>query len=208
MDLDALDTQGYLLLRGAVPPEGVAKLRQAFDAGVIPSADWPVPRSSEWRHAQLDLDPVVQSVCRLPALIDGVRHLLKQPFFLAQVEGREPLQGNAPQLLHRDGAGFPGQYVAAMVWLDPYDIDNGATQIVPASHRDDCDPSAEALTLTGDAGDILLFDPEVLHGATTNRVGARRRSLLISYAAVSLRDQHQLTESLRNVRMETSETFA
>ena len=208
MDLDALDTQGYLLLRGAVPPEGVAKLRQAFDAGVIPSADWPVPRSSEWRHAQLDLDPVVQSVCRLPALIDGVRHLLKQPFSLAQVEGREPLQGNAPQLLHRDGAGFPGQYVAAMVWLDPYDIDNGATQIVPASHRDDCDFSAEALTLTGDAGDILLFDPEVLHGATTNRSGARRRSLLISYAAVALRDQHKEIEALRNVRMDTSETFA
>lgn len=208
MNMDALDTQGYMLLRSAIPPDGLAKLRQAFDAGVIPSSDWPVPRSSEWRHAQLDLDPAVQSVCRLPALIDGVRHLLKQPFFLAQVEGREPMPGNAPQLLHRDGAGFPGQYVAAMVWLDPYDADNGATQIIPASHRDDCDPSAEALVVTGEAGDILLFDPQVLHGAATNRSGARRRSLLISYAAVALRYQHKENEALRNVRMDTSETFA
>ena len=207
MNLDALDTQGFVLLRGAIPPDDVAKLREAFDAGVIPSSDWPVPRSSEWRHAQLDLNPDVQRVCRLPALIDGVRHLLKQPFFLAQVEGREPLQGNAPQMLHRDGAGYPGQYVAAMVWLDPYDADNGATQIVPASHRDECDPSAEAVTFTGDAGDILLFDPEVLHGATTNRSGARRRSLLISYAAVALRDAHKETEALRNVRMDTGESF-
>jgi hypothetical protein len=135
MDLDALDMQGHLLLRGAVPSEDVARLRQSFDDGVIPHNDWPVPRSREWRHAQLDLDPDVQSVCRLPALIEGVRHLLNQPFFLAQVEGREPVQGNAPQLLHRDGAGFPGQYVAAMVWLDPFNTDNGATQIVPAPHR-------------------------------------------------------------------------
>jgi hypothetical protein len=207
MNLDALDTQGFVLLRGAVPPDDVAKLREAFDAGVVPSSDWPVPRSSEWRHAQLDLDPDVQRVCRLPVLIDGVRHLMKQPFFLAQVEGREPLQGNAPQLLHRDGAGSPGQYVAAMVWLDPFDTDNGATQIVPASHRDDCDPSAEASVVTGDAGDILLFDPEVLHGATTNRSGARRRSLLISYAALALRDAHKETEALRNVRMDTGESF-
>ena len=208
MNWDALDTQGYLLLRGAVPLACVAKLRQAFDAGVIACEDWPVPRSSEWRHAQLDLDPDVQRVCRLPALINGVRHILKQPFFLAQVEGREPMQGNAPQLLHRDGAGFPGQYVAAMVWLDPFNADNGATQIIPASHRDYCDPASEAVVITGDAGDILLFDPEVLHGATTNQSGARRRSLLISYAAVALRDAHEETEALRNVRMDTSETFA
>lgn len=208
MDLDALDTQGYLLLHGAVPPDDVARLRTAFDAGVLPSADWPVPRSGEWRHSLLDLDPDVQRVCRLPVLIEGVRRLIKQPFFLAQVEGREPLQGNAPQLLHRDSAGFPGQYVAAMVWLDPFGADNGATQIIPASHRDDIDPAAEAVVITGDAGDVLSFDPEVLHGATTNRTGARRRSLLISYAAVSLRDQHRASEALRNVRMDTSETFA
>lgn len=208
MDLDALDTQGYLLLHGAVPPDDVARLRTAFDAGVLPSADWPVPRSGEWRHSLLDLDPDVQRVCRLPVLIEGVRRLIKQPFFLAQVEGREPLQGNAPQLLHRDSAGFPGQYVAAMVWLDPFGADNGATQIIPVSHRDDIDPAAEAVVITGDAGDVLSFDPEVLHGATTNRTGARRRSLLISYAAVSLRDQHRESEALRNVRMDTSETFA
>ena len=208
MDLDTLDTQGYLLLHGAVSPDRLLGLRTAFDAGVLPPADWPVPRSGEWRHALLDLDPDVQRVCRLPVLIDGVRHLVKQPFFLAQVEGREPLQGNAPQQLHRDSAGFSGQYIAAMIWLDPFDADNGATQIIPASHRNDCDPTAEPLVITGDAGDILLFDPEVLHGATTNHSGARRRSLLISYAAVTLRDQHTATEALRNVRMDTSETFA
>ena len=208
MNLGSLDTHGYLVLRGALAPDSVTRLRTAFDAGVVPPGDWPVPRSGEWRHSLLDLDPDVQGVCRLPALIDGVRHLIKQPFFLAQVEGREPMPGNAPQLLHRDGAGFPGQYVAAMVWLDPFNADNGATQIVPASHRDDCKAETEAVVITGDAGDILLFDPEVLHGATTNQSGARRRSLLISYAAVALRDQHKETEALRNVRMDTSETFA
>ena len=118
------------------------------------------------------------------------------------------MHANAPHLLHRDGAGFLGQYVAATVWLDPFDTDNGATQIVAASRRDDCDPATEAFVLTGDVGDILLFDPAVLHGATTNQSNARRRSLLIFYAAVALRDQHKKTEALQYARIETSETFA
>lgn len=207
MNLDALDTQGYLLLGSAVPPDCLAKLQAAFDNGVIPYDAWPVPRGRDWRHSQLDLDPDVQRICRSPALIDGVRHILKQPFFLAQVEGREPIIGNAPQLLHRDGAESAGQYMAAMVWLDPFDAENGATQIVPGSHRAPCDAATEAVIVTGNAGDILLFDPDVLHGATTNRSGARRRSLLISFAAVPLRDQHRQTAALRGVRMDISETF-
>jgi hypothetical protein len=207
MNLDALDTQGYLLLGGAVPPDCLAKLQAAFDDGVIPYDSWPVPRGRDWRHSQLDLDPDVQRICRLPALIDGVRHILKQPFFVAQVEGREPIIGNAPQLMHRDGAGSGGQYMAAMIWLDPFDADNGATQIVPGSHRLPHNEAAEAVIVTGNAGDILLFDPEVLHGATTNCSGARRRSLLISYAAIPLRDQHRQTAALRGVRMDISETF-
>lgn len=118
------------------------------------------------------------------------------------------MQANAPHLLHRDGVGFLGHYVAATVRLDLFDTDNGAMQIIAASRRDDCDPAAEAFVLTGDVGDILLFAPEVLHGATTNQSDARRRSLLIFYAAVALRDQHKQTEAQPYARIDTSEAFA
>lgn len=204
--LHPLDAQGYLLVRGGVPADWVAPLQAAFDAGVMPSDAWPVPRGADWIHAQLDLDPHVQRVCRLPVLIDAVRHILKAPFFLSQVEGRAPRRGNVPQPLHRDGAGATGQFMAAMVWLDPYGPDNGATQIVTGSHRETGDAAA-AQVLSGEVGDILIFDPDVLHGATTNVSGAPRRSLLISYAAMTLYDQHRATEALRGVRMDTGEVF-
>lgn len=205
-DFDRLDAQGYLVVRGAVPADWIVPLRAAFDAGVLSSGEWPVPRGRDWRHALVDLDPHVQRVCRLPALLGAARHRLGGPFFLSQVEGREPLSGNAPQPLHRDGAGCGGQIMAAMVWLDPYDAANGATQIVAGSHLDDR-AGDDARVLSGEAGDMLIFDPEVLHGATTNFGGARRRSLLLSYAVVALRAQHLKTAPLRNVRMDTSETF-
>ena len=208
-DVHRLDEDGYLVLRGAIPAAWLAPLRAAFEGGAIPLDQWPVPvpRGREWRHSLLDLDPYVQRVCRLPALLGGVQHRLRQPFFLSQVEGREPRCGNDPQLLHRDGAGQGGRVMAGMVWLDPYGADNGATQIVPGSHRSDAADNSDAVIIAGAAGDILLFDPDVLHGATTNRTGAPRRSLLLSYAVTALRVDHLATEAVRNVRMDTSEIF-
>ena len=206
--LRELDEHGYLVVRGGVPDDWIAPLRAAFDAGVIASDQWPVPRGPDWQHALLDTDPYVQRVCRLPVLLDAARHVLRAPFFLSQVEGRAPCRGNMAQPLHRDGAGCPRQLMAAMIWLDPYAQHNGATQIVPGSHRGEGERTAAPTVLTGAAGDILIFDPDILHGATTNNSGAPRRSLLLLYAATALQADHRVTERLRSVRMDTSEIFS
>ena len=214
-DAERLGSDGYLLLRGAVPAAWVEPLRAAFDAGELANDRWPVPRGHGWRHALVDLDPVVRRVCHLPALLAGAAHLLRAPFFLMQVEGREPRLGGGAQTLHRDGGGDPEapQYVAALVFLDPFGPANGGTAVVAGTHRGEgLNPPAGqahpgARVLEGDAGDILLFDASVLHGATRNDSGARRRSLLVNYALEAQRAVHEGSRALRSVRMDTSETF-
>lgn len=201
-----LDHDGYLLLRGAVPEAWREPLRAAFDAGVGPPEQWAVARGVGWRHALVDLDPVVQRACRLPPLLAAGARLLGAPFFISQVEGREPLQGHGHQTLHRDGAGR--KVVSALIFLDAYGPDNGATRVVPR-HLDHGEPDeALSLPLAGEAGDVLVFDADVLHGATRNASGARRRSLLLSFVPEHHRADEDACRAVRSVRMDTSEVFA
>ena len=81
-----LHQDGYVLLRGAIPAQWLNDLRTAFDAGITPAEQWPVPRGADWRHALLDLVPVVHAVCRLPELLAVVGALIGERFFLSQVE--------------------------------------------------------------------------------------------------------------------------
>jgi len=215
-DRKQLHQDGYALLRRAIPNEWLADLRSVFDAGVRPSDQWPVPRGMDWRYSMLDDDSRIQAVCRLPQLLAVAGELIGEQFFLSQVEGREPLAGGGQQPLHRDlSAQRPGDIAVALAFFDDYGPENGATRIVPGSHRTEPDAppfdfndESRAVQLSGGAGDILVFDVDLVHAGSLNAIGARRRSILISYFAESLYASHLETVALRNIRMDTRERFA
>ncbi|SDB27681.1 Phytanoyl-CoA dioxygenase (PhyH) [Pseudomonas sp. NFACC23-1] len=215
-DHKQLHQDGYALLRQAIPTEWLADLRAVFDAGVKPSDQWPVPRGMDWRYSMLDDDPKIQAVCRLPQLLAVAGALIGERFFLSQVEGREPLAGNGHQQLHRDlSAQRPGDIAIALAFFDDYGPENGATRIVPGSHRPEPDAppfdfndESGAIQLSGSAGDILVFDVDLVHAGSLNVLGARRRSILISYFSESLYASHLETVALRNIRMDTRDRFA
>lgn len=214
-DPATLHRDGFVLLREAIPAAWLDELRAAFEAGVVPSDQWPVPRGADWRHAQVDLHEKVQAVCRLPGVLAAAGTLIGEAFFLAQVEGRDPLAGGGHQQLHRDlSAQRPGDSVIALAYLDDYGPDNGATRLVPGSHRPGPDEppfnfndESRSLQLSGRAGDILVFDADLVHAASVNPSGLPRRTFLISYWAAPLHASHLATAELRKVRMDTAERF-
>jgi len=214
-DHQQLHREGYALLRQAIPARWLDELRAVFDAGVKPSEQWPTPRGHDWRHSLLDTDTTIQAVCRLPQVLAVAGELIGEPFFLAQVEGREPLAGGGHQQLHRDlSAQRPGDMVVALAFFDDYSAANGATRIVPGSHRPapdapplDVNDESQTVQLYGNAGDILLFDVDLVHAGSLNVSGQRRRSILFNYCALPLYESLLQTAILRGVRMDTGEQF-
>ena len=90
---------------------------------------------------------------------------------------------------HRDIRAFsPGYRLSLnmLVMLDDFTVENGATRMLAGSHRVEAMPSAEAfaeqaVSVTGRAGDIVLFDSLVVHSAANNGGNALRRALTLCF---------------------------
>jgi hypothetical protein len=86
--------------------------------------------------------------------------------------------------IHRDVRSFSKErpLLNTLVMLDDFTEDNGATYLLPGSHRFPTKPREEffyqnAVRATGPAGTVLLFDSNVWHAGGDNLTDAPRRSV-------------------------------
>jgi ectoine hydroxylase-related dioxygenase (phytanoyl-CoA dioxygenase family) len=125
-----------------------------------------------------------------PRLLACMDHVLGD-FKLSSLNFRAALPGQGHQNLHTDWGGpvEPGEYqVCNSIWLlDDFTADNGATRVVPGSHRfgnvprlaltDPAAPHADEVLVTGSAGTVMVFNSHLWHGGTQNRSDRPRRAL-------------------------------
>jgi len=106
--------------------------------------------------------------------------------------------GESAQGLHRDDVVYPlswphPQVVLNTMWaLDDFTEDNGATLIVPGSHKtgpDDQPALADAVVATMPAGSVMFYVGTVWHGGGANRTDQRRLGVILEYVAAWLRAQ-------------------
>src|SRR5262249_23722521 len=71
-------------------------------------------------------------------LMVAADYVLSSPNFVAGLHGRNPLPGFGQQGLHADWprvAGDPNNVLTALWMIDDFTIQNGATRVVPGTHR-------------------------------------------------------------------------
>ena len=83
------------------------------------------------------------------------------------------------------------------IWaLSDFRDDNGATRIVPGSHKYDSSPEYgkdyDAVTATMPAGSVMLFDSALWHGGGANNSDARRFAFSCAYCWGWMRQQENL----------------
>ncbi|MFD9706406.1 phytanoyl-CoA dioxygenase family protein [Lentzea sp. NPDC059081] len=157
---------------------------------------------------------VFATTFRHPVVLAAVAHVLGD-FKLSSVSSRAALPGEGNQSLHADWDGddlAPGDYQACnTMWiLDDFTELNGATRVVPGSHRwgddpektleDSWAPHPDQQLVTAPAGSLLIFNGHLWHGGTQNRDTRPRRAL---HAYFTRRHNPQQLDQARYVTQET-----
>jgi ectoine hydroxylase-related dioxygenase (phytanoyl-CoA dioxygenase family) len=187
-DRAALDAAGYLHLPGVADAATVEAMRAAWERGM--QAQPPSGRrGNNDGPDKLEQEPAFAACLQHPQVMAAVAHLLDGDVVLLGFRGREPMAGSGQQGFHVDAAQAvepDRQMLANAFWiLDDMGEANGATRIVPGSHRlrrvpgrDLLQPHArhpDALTLTARAGDAIVFSAHLWHAGSKNLSGGRRR---------------------------------
>ena len=197
-----IEEQGYTIVPDFLKPDEVAGIRRAFDTEVPITEMRAIGTNTgkTWRaHNLLAKTRAVDFLfldARIRALIEGVlgKRVQVNVTTLFNV-----LPGETRQFLHQDDGLWPiprphPHFVCnALIALDDQDIENGATHIVPYSHRwhdRPLDQSVETLQVEMRSGTMLMWEGGLWHGGGANKSKDRERlGFFMSHNVAYLRPQ-------------------
>jgi ectoine hydroxylase-related dioxygenase (phytanoyl-CoA dioxygenase family) len=153
-----------------------------------------VNHSKVYRYDILDMD-LVHDIC------ERAFAYYNSSYWMSAGQAIEISPGNKAQLLHRDqgqfpfvnllGASAPEAAINFLIAVTRFTEQNGATRVIPGSHRDadfsDYGHPDETIPAEMSPGDALLISGKTLHGGGANKtVDEKRRGLAFSLSLSSL----------------------
>jgi ectoine hydroxylase-related dioxygenase (phytanoyl-CoA dioxygenase family) len=198
--LDDLDRDGYAVVESIISTEEAAAIRDELRRIV---ADIPTGRNdfegfqTRRIYAIFAKTRMLDRLATHPLLLAVVDALLLPSAQLSAPTGIDIAPGERAQILHTDDSIYPvprphADIVLNSMWaFDDFTEDNGATRVVPGSHKwtDRVPTEDETVTVTMPAGSVLFIRGTLWHGGGANRTDAPRLGVLLEYAAGWVRQQ-------------------
>lgn len=228
--VEALDMEGYCIIDNAVAPEVMddilSDMARYLDSAPVSEAAV-VGKKTRRLGALPGRSPASHQVIMHPIVLGAARAFLCRnattvQLNLSQIIAVSP--GEQAQFLHRDETAwdffshFPQDVfieVSTMWAVDDFTEENGATRVVPRSHRHagfaEDFTIADTLPAEMTRGSVLLFTGKTVHGAGANRSKSTRIGLNIDYCVGWVRQEENqyltvpiekartLPEGLRNL---------
>lgn len=196
--LQQLDEQGWLALPGLMSGELLAAVRARVEElfeqeGSAAGGEFKQEPGARRLANLVNKGRVFEEVIVNSRVLACVERVLGPRFKLSSVNMRSAnphTQDGQP--LHVDSgliADDSGYIVCNSVWmLDDFTTENGATRMVPGSHRwrklphaDFFEPHPEEQLVLGRAGDVVVMNAHMWHGGTANRTDQPRRAMHVYY---------------------------
>ncbi|QGN34894.1 phytanoyl-CoA dioxygenase family protein [Microlunatus sp. Gsoil 973] len=213
-----LDDDGFVPLPGILDPTQVEAFRARLAELTAAEGD----RAGREVHQEagtdrlsdlVNKDPMFDICFTHPTVLAAVAHVLGD-FKLSSLNSRAALPGQGHQALHTDwGDPVPADdyQVCNSIWLlDDFTADNGATRVVPGSHRwgerpsdvmaDPADEHPDQVQQLAPAGTVVIFNSHLWHGGTLNRSTEPRRAM---HSYFTRRHQPQQLDQTKYLRPET-----
>lgn len=198
VQLEALDRDGYVILEGLIDRNKCAEIQDEA-ARLI---DYTGANSFEGHLTQRVYAPLSKTRSiddlidhpRVTALLDA---LFLPNYLLSQAQIINILPGETPQPLHHDDGfyalprPFKPVHAAFIAAIDDFTADNGATVVVPGSHKwtDRIPTAADAVPCRMAAGSAVFFLGALWHGGGDNRTERARLAVTGQYCEPWLRQQ-------------------
>ena len=220
-----LDEQGFVVLEDCMGADLLRELRERVHEVFDAERDRAGAEFRTEAHAQrlanlVDKGDVFRRAVMLPRVVECVRYVLGPQLKLSSLNARsaDP-NGDVPQPLHVDMSAIPdelGNWVCNAVWmLDDFTTENGATRVIPGSHKwgrrpqdvleDPLAPHPQEVLVLGRAGSIAVMNAHAWHGGTANRTPAPR---LAMHAFYCRRDKPQQQYQKQLLRREVQESLS
>lgn len=196
-----LAEHGICLLHGAMPPARLEEARGALYRAARYdrehgrrqqgfALDYGDGNQRVWNV--LSRDPVFVELVQHPVALRLVRQTIGWPALLGNLSANIAEPGCPGGVLHADQVFVPEPWPPHepqginVAWcLDEFSEDNGATRVVPGSHRlnrsprpDDVDRS---VALVAPAGTMIAFESRLWHRTGANRTRDRQRAALFAW---------------------------
>lgn len=198
--LEELEENGYVILEGVLDREQQEALRGVLQPHFERHLFGRNPfegQNTQRVYGLLAKSRLFDALVAHSAVMAACEATLGPGFLLSVAHAILIHPGEAAQGLHHDDSFYPlprprKALGVSTIWaLDDFTEDNGATRIVPGSHRwnDDRPDDAEASPVLMPAGSLLIFLGTLYHGGGENRSAASRLGLTIQYCPAWARQQ-------------------
>ena len=198
-----LESDGFIILKGLLSPGKIEQLIARLDElwlleGPRAGAENYLEKNA-WRLANLpNKGDIFKRLFAHEAVLQAVAAVIGPDIRVSMMNARAvPPHSDPEQPLHVDTRkhGLPdarGYYVCTVAWmLDKFTSDNGATRLVPGTHRsrqlpkeamdDPSRPHPDERVVVGGAGDALVFNGHCWHAGGSNTTDHPRRAILVHY---------------------------
>ena len=204
-DLARVERDGYVILPDLLTAEQIAEIRCA----ALPLLDRQGRNAFEGRATQrvysvLNKTRACDVIADHPRVLALLDRLLLPNYLLSMLQVISIQPGEQAQMLHTDDAFYPlprprKALGAATIWaIDDFTADNGATDIIPASHlwgERRPDP-AERQPVVMPAGSCVFFVGTLWHAGGANRSQQARLAVTAQYCEPWVRPQEAFTLSM------------